>query len=189
MNVLWPAPRSFADQEGKTIGYEHNVVLPLQIERRDTAKPAVLNLKLDYAVCEKLCVPLEAKIGLALAGTASAHDAVVTEAFTRVPKAAAVGAAGTVAIVSVQQDRKAAPQRIVVEVAAPSGATVALFAEGPNANWALPLPEPIAGAPNGRQRFAFALEGLPAGEQPHGAVLRLTAVAGKDAVETTYRLD
>jgi hypothetical protein len=35
----------------------------------------------------------------------------------------------------------------------------------------------------------FALEGLPPGARPEGASLRLTAVAGEQAIETVYRLD
>ena len=69
------------------------------------------------------------------------------------------------------------------------GRKVALFAEGPTPEWALPLPERIAGAPAGAQRFAFALDGLPHGASAAGAALKLTAVADGAAVEVTYRVD
>ena len=71
----------------------------------------------------------------------------------------------------------------------PAGSTPVLFAEGPTAHWALPLPEPVAGAPAGQQRFAFVVDGLPPGESGKGASLRLTAVAGDKAIEAGYRLD
>ena len=74
-------------------------------------------------------------------------------------------------------------------VTIPAGAPVVLFAEGPTAQWALPLPEPVAGAPAGLQRFAFELDGLPPGEKASGAMLRLTAVAGDKALEAGFRLD
>ena len=77
----------------------------------------------------------------------------------------------------------------MVDVAAPAGAAPVLYAEGPDAKWALPLPEPVAGAPAGLQRFAFELDGLPPGESGKGATLRLTAVAGDKAVEALFRLD
>ena len=64
-----------------------------------------------------------------------------------------------------------------------------LFAEGPTAHWALPLPEPVAGAPAGLQRFVFEFDGLPPGDKPDGATLRLTAVAGDQAIEVAFRLD
>ena len=62
----------------------------------------------------------------------------------------------------------------MVDVAAPSDA-VDLFAEGPTAQWALPVPTKIDGAPTGQQRFAFELDGLPPGESDRGALLTLTA--------------
>jgi hypothetical protein len=79
--------------------------------------------------------------------------------------------------------------RVIVDVAAPAGAPVVLFAEGPTAQWALPLPEPVSGAPAGLQRFAFELDGLPPAANADGATLRLTAVAGDKAIEVRFRLD
>ena len=69
------------------------------------------------------------------------------------------------------------------------GATPELFAEGPTADWALPVPSAVAGAPAGQQRFAFDLDGLPPDARPDGATLTLTAVAGEQAIEVPYRLD
>ena len=56
--VLYPAPSRFPDGAGgNSIGYKGLVVLPLHVVPQDAGKPVTLNLKLDYAVCEKLCVP------------------------------------------------------------------------------------------------------------------------------------
>ena len=89
----------------------------------------------------------------------------------------------------VRREAGVAKSKIIVDVAAPAGVPATLFAEGPNANWALPLPEPVPGASAGLQRFAFDLDGLPPGESGAGATLRLTAVAGDKAVEAVFRLD
>ena len=83
----------------------------------------------------------------------------------------------------------APPPRIVVDVAAPSGTSVALFAEGPAPDWALPVPTPIEGAPAGLQRFAFELDGAPPGVKYDGAAVTLTAVAGDAAIEVATHLD
>ena len=61
-----------------------------------------------------------------------------------------------------------------------------MFAEGPTPDWALPLPEAVAGAPAGLKRFAFALDGLPPGASIKGAMLTLTTVAGNDAIEVHW---
>ena len=76
-----------------------------------------------------------------------------------------------------------------VEIAAPAGTNVDLFAEGPTSEWALPLPEPVAGAAAGTRRFAFDLDGLPTGAAAQGAVLKLTATSAQEAIEAVFRLD
>jgi len=185
--VRWPAPYRFSDEGGQSIGYKDHVILPLSVVPADPSKPVMLRLDLDYAICEKLCVPAEAKAELVLTRNRTANEAALAAAEARVPKPAAVGASSTPAIRAVT--REAASPRIVVDVAAPQGAALDLFAEGPTPEWALPLPERIAGAPAGAQRFAFALDGLPPGASAAGTALKLTAVADGAAVEVTYRVD
>ena len=189
--VLWPAPQRIVEAGGSTIGYLGDVIFPLRIEPLDAAKPVLLRLKLDYAICEKLCVPAEAKVELALGkgvikGSTS-RDAMLATAETRVPRMAKQGASGALAIAAVRREPNTTPPRVLVDVAA-SG-TVDLFAEGPTAQWALPLPTKVAGAPAGQQRFAFELEGLPPGASDRGALLTLTATTPDDAIEVAIRLD
>ena len=105
------------------------------------------------------------------------------------PQPRALGASDPLAIKAVTREDGGKLPRILVDVAAPSGAKVELFAEGPTPDWALPVPETVDGAPAGLQRFAFALDGLPPGATAKGAEIRLTAVAGMQAIETSYRLD
>jgi DsbC/DsbD-like thiol-disulfide interchange protein len=190
VTVLYPAPVRFPDGAGgHSIGYKGAVILPLHVVPQNPGKPVTLNLKLDYAACEKLCVPAEAKLELLLTGTEATNDGAVRAAEAQVPKAAAVGDVAPLAIHAVRRDASSGKPRVLVDVAAPGGAPVELFAEGPTAQWALPLPEPMPGAPAGLQRFAFELDGLPSGEKADGATLRLTAVSGDRAVEVAFRLD
>ncbi len=190
VTVLYPVPMRFPDGAGgHSIGYKGAVILPLHVMAQDASKPVTLNLKLDYAVCEKLCVPAEAKLELALTGAGTANETAVSAAEARVPKPAVIGDAGLPTIRAIRRDAGSGKPRVVVDVAAPAGAPVTLFVEGPTAQWALPLPEPVSGAPAGLQRFAFDLDGLPPGEKASGATLRLTAVSGDKAVEVAFRLD
>jgi DsbC/DsbD-like thiol-disulfide interchange protein len=186
VTVLWPAPHRFSDGAGHSIGYERAVILPLQISPQNAARPVTLRLKLSYAVCEKLCVPADAKAELALGRAASAHDLALSVAEARVPKPATPDAA--ISVRAVARDAAASKPRILVDVAAPAG-PLDLFVEGPTPDWALPLPEKVDGAPAGQQRFAFDLDGLPAGAKADGVMLRLTAVARDQAVEAAIRLD
>lgn len=189
VTVLWPAPVRFPDGGGSSIGYIDHTIFPLRIALKNPGKPAVLRVTLDYAVCEKLCVPIEARLELPLVAAASLHEAALTASEARVPHASSLAADAPLAVTSIRRDSTALRERIIVDVKAPPDAPVDLFAEGPNADWALPLPEPIDGAPDGVRRFAFDLDGLPPGVQAKGAPLKLTAVSPGAAIEVTTHLD
>jgi DsbC/DsbD-like thiol-disulfide interchange protein len=90
--VLYPAPSRFPDGAGgSSIGYKGDLILPLHVVAEDASRPATLRLKLDYAVCEKLCVPAEAKLELDVTGAEIANESRLAAAEARVPKPAQVG--------------------------------------------------------------------------------------------------
>jgi DsbC/DsbD-like thiol-disulfide interchange protein len=187
--VLWPAPVRFSDGNGHSIGYKGSVIFPLRVVPKDATKPVTLRLKLDYAVCETLCVPAHAKAELPLKGGAGPHEASLKGAEQRVPKATAVGGSAPLTLRKVWRETRSGKPMVLVEVGAPDGADIDVFVEGPTPDWALPLPDPVTGAGPGAKRFAFELDGLPAGTNAQGAELKLTATAGRDAIEAVFRLD
>ena len=188
VKLLWPAPHHFVDESGNSIGYKDDVIFPLQVVPLDRAKPVTLRLKLDYAICEKLCVPAEGNVELLLSAESSLAS-VLDAAEGRVPKRAQLGDQAAVAIRAIHREKLAGRERVLVDVAASSADSVELFAEGPTPDWALPLPELASSAPAGLRRFAFDLDGLPPGAKTDGVLLTLTLVAGQNAVEVTARLD
>jgi DsbC/DsbD-like thiol-disulfide interchange protein len=188
VTVRWPAPQRLTDESGTSIGYKHDVVFPLEVVPQDAARPVELVLGIDYAVCEKLCVPADGKAELTIGGKGGEQDGKIAQSEALVPRPAVLGGDGALAIRSAKQEAGGKP-RIVVDVAAPANTAVALFAEGPAPDWALPVPEAVAGAPSGQQRFAFELDGLPPNTKTGGATLTLTAVAGDQAIEVPFRLD
>src|SRR5216684_4216546 len=128
VEVLWPAPRRLPEEGLTAIGYRSDVTLPLVVVPLDPARPATLKLKLDYAVCEKLCVPAEGRAALVLSGGASSNDAALVAAEARVPKKRALGEGTALAVRSVRREAEAGRARIIADVAAPAGTAVALFA-------------------------------------------------------------
>ncbi len=189
--VEFPAPERFPDGGGgNSIGYVGDVILPVRVTRIDAARPAALHVKVGYEVCGTLCVPVHATLDLALSGR-GANEAVLEQAEQRVPKRAVLGAnkGNALAILSVHREQGVPHERIDVEVAAPAGAPVELFAEGPTPEWALPLPEQAGPATGPTRRFTFDVDGLPPGAQAKGATLTLTAVSGDDAIEVPDHLD
>ncbi len=124
------------------------MILPLAVVPNDPALPVTLRLKLDYAICEKLCVPAEGKAELVIAGGSSSQDAALRAAEARVPRRLALGEGSTLAVRSIRREDGAPRGRVIVDVAGPPGATT-LFVEGPAPDWALPIPTPVEGAPAG----------------------------------------
>jgi len=185
--VLYPAPHAFTDEAGTTIGYKGNVILPVRVVPRQKDKPVTLRAKIDYAVCEKLCVPAEARLELTLDRTSGADNAALAAAEARVPQPVSAAAAGLTARRANDDKRK---PLVFVDLAADTGQQVALFVEGPTAEWALPIPKPAQGAPPGHQHFDFELDGLPPGVDPKGPFeLTFTIVKGDRATEVKTHLD
>jgi DsbC/DsbD-like thiol-disulfide interchange protein len=189
VSLLWPAPHRFTYDGGASIGYKGDVTFPVHVVPDDPARPTLLRLTIAYAVCEKLCVPAHGEAGLVLAPApaASAHEPRLATAEAQTPKPVELGdmtgGAAPLGVTAVRLESGQAHPRVVVDVIAPDALPLDLFAEGPAADWALPLPEPISGAPPGRRRFAFDLDGMPPGIEGTGAPLRFTLVSGENAVE------
>ena len=110
-----------------------------------------------------------------------AHRAAIAEALADVPRPQALDEKAALAIVGIEraaQDRPA----FRVTVRAPDGAKPTLFAEGPE-NWYLSTSFPAEG-----NSFVVTVEDQP--KDASGPVpVRLTLVAGDDAIETEVRLD
>ena len=187
VKVLYPAPHAFTDEVGTTIGYKGNVILPLRVFPRQKDKPVTLRAKIDYAVCDKLCVPVEAKLELTLSPTGGADNPALVAAEARVPKPVSAADAGLTAKRANDDKRK---PLVFVDLAAPTGQPVELFVEGPTPEWALPIPKPAPGAPPGHAHFGFELDGLPPGVDPKAPFeLTFTIVQGDRATEVKTHLD
>jgi DsbC/DsbD-like thiol-disulfide interchange protein len=187
VTVLWPAPMQFDDGAGGySLGYKGQVVLPLRIVPKNADKPVTLRAAINYAVCEKLCIPVEANAELAFASVASTEDGALHAALDTVPKPANVGDPNPLTIRDVKREGKSA---VVVDVATSDNRDVSLFVEGPTPDWALPVPKLIEGGPPGVKRFSFELDGLPSGASPEGAALKLTLVGGDRAYEFNVNLN
>ena len=113
------------------------------------SKPVRLRLKLDYAICEKLCVPAQGQAELVDQGRRRGSTPAIALAEKTVPQPRALGADAALAVKTVTREDGGKLPRILVDVAAPAGAKVDLFAEGPAPDWALPVPETVDGAPAG----------------------------------------
>ncbi len=184
--VSYPAPHLLHDDSGQTLVYEDSVIFPLTVTPKQADKPVHLKLKLDYAICDKLCVPAQASAELTLAPGASALDPALKAAEARVPKPASAADIG----LTVHRVNNAAKPLIAVDLKAAADQPMQVFVEGPTPEWALPIPVPAQGAPAGHRQFGFELDGLPPGVDPNGHFeLTFTIVEGDRALEVKSHLD
>ncbi|APO50116.1 cytochrome C biogenesis protein [Bradyrhizobium diazoefficiens] len=188
VTIMWPAPLKFDDGAGgHSIGYHDQIVLPLRIVAKAADKPVTLRAEINYAVCEKLCIPVEASAELGFNSVASTEDANLRAALDTVPKPANIGDPNPLTIRDVKRD---GPKNVVVDVVAPADARkVNLFVEGPTPDWSLPIPAPVEPSPPGVKRFSFELDGLPPGAKPDGAALKFTLVGPEKSYEFNTNLE
>jgi DsbC/DsbD-like thiol-disulfide interchange protein len=187
VTVLWPAPAKFDDGAGgHSLGYHDTIVLPLRIVAKNPDKPVTLRADIQYAVCEKICIPVEANAELPFTSVASTEDSALFAALDTVPKPANIGDPNPLTIRDVKRDGKAT---VLVDVVSPDDKAVNLFVEGPTPDWGLPVPKLLEHGPPGVKRFTFDLDGVPPGVNPDGAALKLTLVSGDRSYEFNTNLE
>lgn len=92
LDVRWPVPERFQDSAGYSIGYVGEVVIPISVQPVDPSRPVMVVLKLDYAVCEKICIPAQGEASLWLEPGVTTVTSARLESFeARVPLPAKPG--------------------------------------------------------------------------------------------------
>jgi DsbC/DsbD-like thiol-disulfide interchange protein len=177
--ALFPAPRRLEEGAGEAFGYEHSLVLPLDVAPVDPAKPVMLALKLDYAVCEKICVPARADLRLRLGKESgpSPYMEAIAAAKALVPRPIAWSSlSGKAALVAVGDKA----WRLCLETQ--PGPAPDLFIEAP-AQWWFIVARDLA--PNaGQSCFRVRLDQKP-DDQGLPVTARLTFTGGSGPFETT----
>ena len=169
---IFPAPTRIVEADGSVaFGWRDGVVIPLKVQPADPAKPVMLKLHANYAVCEKLCLPAEAKLSLTLPSGPSPEAALVQKALAAAPREAEPKAFGEIVAAGKDAWRFCAPHE--------AGPARDLFVEPPAGWWVTGTP--VAGD-KGRDCFTLTLQ-----QTPDGAALpvdlRLTLTGGQGPVE------
>ena len=175
----FPAPARLPEPDGsEAFGYQGGVVFPIAVEPVDPAKPVVLAIHVDYAVCETICLPAKADLTLTLPqGASTPYAAAIEAARAATPRPVEWGALGAdLAAVDAQDWRLCLP--------AEAGPPRDLFLEAPPGWWLSTKPAPTQ---SGRDCFAIALRDKPAdGALPLSA--RATFTGGAGALDVTIVL-
>lgn len=64
VNILWPTPIEFEILGLTSLGYQNDIIFPLEIELEDESKNTFLNLHITFLICKEICIPGDATIFL-----------------------------------------------------------------------------------------------------------------------------
>ena len=64
VNILWPTPVEFEILGLTSLGYQNNVIFPLEVEIEDEFQNTSLNLHVSFLICKDICIPGDARIFL-----------------------------------------------------------------------------------------------------------------------------
>jgi len=165
-HVSFPAPKRIREDEGEAFGYQDKVVFPLLVMPKDKTHGVILKVTADYAICQKICVPVKAHSEVALpASTADdSAKADISQAEASVPRV--LTAEQIASEISLTREAGAKPTwRMTWKGKESSGD---LFAEAPDGWYFETKP---AGAPN--QYLLTAVE-TPASQNTTELTLTLT---------------
>ncbi len=169
---VFPAPKRIEESDGsQAFGYESSVVFPLRVEPRDPAKPVALALDANYAVCEKICLPAEARLELTLPGAASPYAGLVEAALAAAPRAVPPKDFGELTPEGADSWRLCAPHE--------AGSRRDLFVEPPQGWWVTAA----AAGEAGSDCFKLTLRDKPK-DAALPVTLRLTMTGGAGPTET-----
>ncbi len=80
----WPSPQVFDNFGMQSIGYKHELVLPLELTPASPGKPIELRGNIDLGVCDSICMPAHLTISAKLSGR-GAPDPEITAALKDQP--------------------------------------------------------------------------------------------------------
>lgn len=189
LTLVWPRPIRFEDGGSQSIGYDKTVLLPFLIKPINPQKPVTLDLTLDYAVCEKLCLPMHDRIKLVFDANKSPPPELVQalhHALALVPQKRDLGSSAHPSIERVinegemiRIDTRLDPDSHIEDV----------FVEGPD-GWVFAAPILLNGPENGRQSFLVSvLERPHRDDQLANLTLSVTLVTRNLSSETVLTLD
>ncbi len=89
VELHWPRPEVFDTGGVRTIGFDRELVLPLEVALLDATGAARLSGTVDLGVCDTVCVPVRLELAAALPAAAGMSDARIRAALDHRPDSAA----------------------------------------------------------------------------------------------------
>lgn len=92
----WPVPQVFEQNGMRSIGYKHELILPMEFSAPDPTAPITLNSQIELGVCLDICMPLTLSVKATLPATGT-PDPAIRAALSHQPASAATAGVRNVA--------------------------------------------------------------------------------------------
>ena len=96
VRLHWPVPHVFTLNGMRTIGYREELVLPVEIEAADPARPIRLRASVDLGICRDICMPAALSLDASLP-VGGRPDPVIRRAMAAGPEPARTAGLGRIA--------------------------------------------------------------------------------------------
>jgi len=87
----WPAPKVFVKDGVQTIGFKHELVLPIEFMASNDGKGISLSGEIDFGVCSDVCIPARASFSALLPRNKVQNRKIIRRALAAAPKTAKQG--------------------------------------------------------------------------------------------------
>ena len=177
IDIGFPVPQRHRDGYSTWVGYDYSVSLALTItlppDHGDMLSASVL-----VGVCDQICIPLAAELGLDLADESNAkiERLMVESAFAALPRPAETGFAARL--------REASADHIVIDADVPTADAADLFVASTE-HWVFGVPEQVASGPSPVFKVPVVLAPKSSGA---GEPISYLLVSGEDAVAGTFEI-
>jgi len=171
----WPTPEVFDLNGLRSIGYDDELILPIEVFPADPSQPVALAAGVDFGICHDICVPVSVALVADLAGP-GAPDPLIRAALTEQPRPLDLRARCVIEPIADGMRVTAA-----IDLAPVQGAEIALFELPSTPVW---ISEAVSHREGGT--LTAMAEFVPEAARPFDldpADLRITVLSGEGAAE------
>jgi DsbC/DsbD-like thiol-disulfide interchange protein len=173
IDVLWPAPHRFTEQDGDTVGYKERVIFPVHALPKKADGPVHLRLQAFFGVCSEVCIPVTEHADLASWREDAIADALISSFERRVPSPARPSS--ELFVISAKWDAEAAALALTFGPPVPAGLDI--FVEAPGSAYFK------APRITGERTCILSVTGLNDPARLRGTPVKLTMVGENLALE------
>ncbi len=87
----WPTPKVLNQGGSQTIGYENELVLPIEFTPSQNSAPIKIKTRIDFGICADVCIPVTTRLNTELIASTVTHHYDIMDALSKRPQSAKAG--------------------------------------------------------------------------------------------------